>query len=147
MAVYQNPELLSLFDVYTGGPTSIGADLTRMTMQAASDDPLIVVTKTDMALFPGGGAAPSVVVARAANAEEVWRESIAAEAYKGREKTIAAMIDYACAVTVRYLKTVLADDAKLTSELDFLQIFQPLSSYEAAKASVSTRRSKRARGI
>jgi len=44
MAVYQNPELLSLFDVYTGGPTSIGADLTRMTMQAASDDPLIVVT-------------------------------------------------------------------------------------------------------
>ena len=49
MAVYQNPELLSLFDVYTGGPTSIGADLTRMTMQAASDDPLIVVTKTGMA--------------------------------------------------------------------------------------------------
>lgn len=165
MAVYQNPELLSLFDVYTGGPTSIGAHLTRMAIQAAADDPLIVATKTDMALFPGGGAAPSVesfrlstrgfkelaavshlgpalatlvnmhaldpasalwrtdaerllaavVMARAANAEEVWRERIAVEAYKGREQTIAAMIDYACAITVRYLKTVLADDSKLTS--------------------------------
>ena len=60
MAVYQNPELLSLFDVYTGGPASIGADLTRMTIQANSDDPLIVATRTDMALFPGGGAVPSV---------------------------------------------------------------------------------------
>ena len=166
MAVYQNPELLSLFDVYTGGPTSIGANLTRMTMQAAEDDPLIVVTRTDMALFPGGGAAPSaesfrlstrgfkelaavshlgpalatlvnmhtidpssalwrqdaarllesVVSARAANAEALWRDSIATEAYKGREQAIAAMIDYACAVTVRYLKTVLSDDAKLTPE-------------------------------
>jgi hypothetical protein len=165
MAVYQNPELLSLFDVYTGGPASIGADLTRMTIQASSDDPLIVATRTDMALFPGGGAVPSVdsfrlstrgfkelaaishlgpalatlvnlhtldlsgalwrkdaerllasvVTARAANCEELWRDRIAVEAYRGREKAIAAMIDYACAVTTRYLTTVLADDTKLTA--------------------------------
>jgi len=166
MAVYQNPELLSLFDVYTGGPTSIGADLTRMTIQATADDPLIVATKTDMALFPGGGRAPSVEsfrlsnrgfkelaavshlgpalatlvnmrqidpsspvwrrdaerllaaieIARDANSEELWRERIAAEVFIGREKAIAAMIDYACAVTMRYLKAVMADPAKLSPE-------------------------------
>jgi hypothetical protein len=165
MAVYQNPELLSLFDVYTGGPTSIGADLTCMTMQAASGDPVIVATRTDMALFPGGGARPSVesfrlstrgfkelaavshlgpalatlvnmhtidpasglwrqdaerllvsvVTAREANSEELWRDRIAVEAYRGREKSVAAMIDYACAVTVRYLEAVLGDESKLTS--------------------------------
>jgi hypothetical protein len=38
-------------------------------------------------------------------------------------------------------------DLRRVPELDFVQIFQPLSSSEAAKASVSTRRSKRARGI
>jgi hypothetical protein len=164
MAVYQNPELLSLFEVYTGGPTSIGADLTRMTMQAAATDPLIVATRTDMALFPGGGATPSaesfrlstrgfkelaavshlgpalatlvnirdidpssdlwrqdaerllasVVTAREANSEELWRDLIAVEAYRGREQAIATMIDYACAITARYLTTVLADDTKLT---------------------------------
>ncbi len=166
MAVYQNPELLSLFDVYTGGPSSIGANLTRMTMQALSDDPLLVATRTDMALFPGNGLAPSVEsfrlstrgfkelaavshlgpalatlvnmhaldpssevwrkdakrllatveMARIANSEALWRDRIATEAYKGREQAIAAMIDYTCAITVRYLKTVLADASKLTSE-------------------------------
>jgi Domain of unknown function (DUF5624) len=165
MAVYQNPELLSLFDVYTGGPTSIGADLTRMTIQAATGHPLIVATRTDMALFPGGGATPSVesfrlstrgfkelaavshlgpalatlvnmhtidpasglwrqdaerllasvVTAREANSEELWRDRIAVEAYRGREKSIASMIDYACALTVRYLEAVLVDESKLTS--------------------------------
>jgi Domain of unknown function (DUF5624) len=165
MPTYQNPELLSLFDVYTGGPTSMGANLTRMTMRAAASDPLIVATRTDMALFPGGGALPSaesfrlstrgfkelaavshlgpalatlvnmreidpsidlwrhdaerllasVRTARDANSEELWRDHIAVEAYRGREKAIAAMIDYACAVTARYLTIVLADDTKLTS--------------------------------
>src|SRR5450830_894996 len=60
MAVYQNPELLALFEAYTAGPPSIGANLTRMTTDAGANDPLIVATGTDMALFPGGGAAPSV---------------------------------------------------------------------------------------
>src|SRR5260370_9458956 len=159
MAVYQNPELLSLFDVYTGGPTSIGAHLTRMTIQAAADDPLIVATRTDMALFPGGGAAPSVesfrlstrgfkelaavshlgpalatlvnmhaidpsselwrkdaerllaavVMARAANAEEVWRERIAGEADKGREKTNPATIHHPRSVPGALPQTLLAD--------------------------------------
>jgi hypothetical protein len=59
MAIYQNPELLDLFDTYTGGPGGIGADLTRMVIKAAAKDPLIVATKTDMALFPGGGADPT----------------------------------------------------------------------------------------
>jgi len=56
----QSPELVSLYETYTAGPTSIGADLTRMTVKAGADDPLIVATGTDMAIFPGGGRPPAV---------------------------------------------------------------------------------------
>ena len=56
----QSPELVALYETYTAGPTSIGADLTRMTVKAGANDPLIVATGTDMAIFPGGGRAPTV---------------------------------------------------------------------------------------
>src|ERR1043165_9437110 len=56
----QSPELVALYETYTAGPTSIGADLTRMTVKAGANDPLIVATGTDMAIFPGGGRPPRV---------------------------------------------------------------------------------------
>ncbi|MFI9388068.1 DUF5624 domain-containing protein [Kutzneria sp. NPDC052558] len=47
--------------------------------------------------------------ARAANSVELWRDTIAVEAYRGREQAIADMIDHTCAVTARYLRAALAD--------------------------------------
>jgi hypothetical protein len=169
LAPFQSPELVALYETYTAGPTSIGADLTRMTVKAGADDPLIVATGTDMAIFPGGGRPPKVQsfrlstrgfkelagiahlgpalasivnlhtlepantiwrkdaerlaaatqAARDANSSALWRDRIAVEAFRGREDAIAAMVDYACAITLRYLKAVLADEAKLTP--DFLR--------------------------
>jgi hypothetical protein len=174
VAPFQSPELVALYETYTAGPTSIGADLTRITIQAAADDPLIVATATDMAIFPGGGRPPSVRsfrlstrgfkelagishlgpalasivnihaldpagdlwrrdaerlaaatrTARAANSPRLWRDQIAVEAYRGREDAIAAMVDYSCAITLRYLEAVLADPTKLTPEVlrrDYLE--------------------------
>ena len=57
---FQSGELVALYETYTAGPTSIGADLTRMTVKAGANDPLIVATGTDMAIFPGGGRPPKV---------------------------------------------------------------------------------------
>ena len=54
--------------------------------------------------------------ARAANSTELWRDQIRVEAYRGREREIAAMIDYACAATARYLTAALADENYLTPE-------------------------------
>ncbi|NML45332.1 DUF5624 domain-containing protein [Ramlibacter sp. G-1-2-2] len=55
-----SPELLHLFETYTGGPDSLGATLARVTAQAHADDPLIVATSADLVLFPGGGGTPQV---------------------------------------------------------------------------------------
>lgn len=57
-----------------------------------------------------------VKATRAANSTELWRDTIAVEAYQGREPEIADMIDYTCAVTARYLTTALADEDYLTPE-------------------------------
>ncbi|WP_375395758.1 DUF5624 domain-containing protein, partial [uncultured Sphingomonas sp.] len=56
----------------------------------------------------------ATVAAQAANSEALWRDRIAVEAFRGREGAIAAMNDYACALTLRYLDAVEADVAKLT---------------------------------
>jgi hypothetical protein len=52
--------------------------------------------------------------ARSANSPGLWRDRIAVEAFRGREDAIASMVDYACAITLRYLKAILTDEAKLT---------------------------------
>ena len=54
--------------------------------------------------------------ARAANSASLWRDQIGVEAYRGREDAIAAMLDYGCALTIRYLDAVLADETLLTPE-------------------------------
>jgi hypothetical protein len=51
---------------------------------------------------------------RAANAPALWRDRIRVEAYREREHEIAAMVDYGCAVTARYLTAALADESYLT---------------------------------
>ncbi|MDX6356020.1 MAG: hypothetical protein QOF98_2923 [Streptomyces sp.] len=46
---------------------------------------------------------------RAANSTELWRDTIAVNAFTGREEAIAAMVDHACDITERYLERSLAD--------------------------------------
>lgn len=166
MAVYQNPEMVALFDAYTSGAPSIGADLTELAVAGDAADPLIVSTGTDMAIFPGGGGTPSVqsfrlstrgfkelagvshlgpamgsilrihdldpgtdlwrrdaeklldavTAARAANSEALWRDRICVDAFEGRERAIAGLLDYGCALTGRYLEAVLEDESRLTGQ-------------------------------
>lgn len=166
MAIFQSQEFVALFQTYTAHGDSIGAHLSDAAMQAAAGDPLVVATGTDLALFPGHGAPPTVEgfrlstrgfkelsavshlgpalaslvrmheinpgsgtwradavrllqateKARAANSAALWRDQIVVEAYAGREAAIAAMVDYGCALTLRFLRAVLADETKLTSE-------------------------------
>ncbi len=159
-----SPELLALFETYTASPASMGAALSAATAQSLANDPLIVATGTDMAIFPGNGQDPSVEsfrlstrgfkelagishlgpalatlvrlrelgaassvwqseaarllkaveTARAANSVALWRDTLAVKAFAGRETAIAAMVDYACALTVRYLHRVMEDETLLT---------------------------------
>lgn len=60
MTAYQNPELTALFETYTGAPSGIGAHLTRLATEADADGPLLVATATDLVLYPGRGAEPSI---------------------------------------------------------------------------------------
>jgi hypothetical protein len=57
---YESPEFLRLFEAYTGSATSIGASFAVASERAHQDDPLIVATGTDVALYPGNGVAPTV---------------------------------------------------------------------------------------
>jgi Domain of unknown function (DUF5624) len=59
-ATFESPELVDLFTTYTASPDSLGAHLTRATARETEHDPLLVVTGTDLALYPGGGAAPVI---------------------------------------------------------------------------------------
>ncbi|HEX4443733.1 MAG TPA: DUF5624 domain-containing protein [Galbitalea sp.] len=165
MSEHESPELIDLFNAYTASPQSIGRRFTAATARASKDDPLLVATGADIALFPGGGAEPEVLGfrlstrgfkelaavshlgpalatlialrrlepdgtwrqdaegflaecrrSRAANSEQLWRETIAVEAFRGREQSIARMVDYSCAITIRYLEDALAHPERLTFE-------------------------------
>ena len=169
-ATFESPELVALFTTYTAGPHSIGAHLAQAAAAAAGHDPLLVVTGTDLVLYPGAGKTPLIepyrlatrgfkelaaishlgpavatlarlreptgddadgkaanswradatrlldatTAARAANSPSLWRDQFALRAFAGREDAIAAMIDYSCAVTERFLQRALADPAYLT---------------------------------
>jgi Domain of unknown function (DUF5624) len=172
-AAFESPELTDLFATYTASPDSIGAHLARATARQTEHDPLLVVTGTDLALYPGGGAAPVIEpyrfasrgfkelaaishlgpalatlarlrelasgdggdadgadgggwradaarlldatrAARAANSTRLWRDQVAVRAFAGREESIAAMIDYSCLLTGRFLQRALGDPDYLT---------------------------------
>jgi hypothetical protein len=164
-ATFESPELVALFTTYTASGDSIGAHLAQAAVRAAEHDPLLVVTGTDLVLYPGGGATPRIEpyrlatrgfkelaavshlgpavatlarlreldakaaggwrddaarlldatkAARAANSTTLWRDQLAVRAFAGREDAIAAMIDYSCALTERFLERALADPAYLT---------------------------------
>jgi hypothetical protein len=167
-ATFESPELVDLFTTYTASPDSIGAHLARATARETEHDPLLVVTGTDLALYPGGGAAPVIEpyrlatrgfkelagishlgpalatlarlrelasdgsgdddgwradaarlldatkAARAASSAALWRDQIAVRAFAGREERIAAMVDYSCLLTERFLQRALDDPAYLT---------------------------------
>jgi hypothetical protein len=59
-ATFESPELVALFTAYTAGPQSIGAHLAQVTAGAAEHDPLLVVTGTDLVLYPGGAKTPLI---------------------------------------------------------------------------------------
>jgi hypothetical protein len=169
-AVFESPELVDLFATYTASPDSIGAHLARATARSTENDPLLVVTGTDLALYPAGGAVPVIEsyrlatrgfkelagishlgpalatlarlrelasdegstradggwradaarllaaakAARAASSAQLWRDQIAVRAFAGREESIAAMIDYSCLLTERFLQRALDDPDYLT---------------------------------
>jgi hypothetical protein len=166
-ATFESPELVDLFTTYTASPDSIGARLAQATARETERDPLLVVTGTDLALYPGGGAAPVIEpyrlasrgfkelagishlgpalatlarlrelssdtngddgwradaarlldatkAARAASSAALWRDQIAVRAFAGREESIAAMVDYSCLLTERFLQRALDDPAYLT---------------------------------
>lgn len=60
MTPYQpEPAFAGLFHAFTGGSDhSIGTQLTRLMIARGANEPLLVSTASDIALFPGGGAAP-----------------------------------------------------------------------------------------
>ena len=161
-ATFESPELVALFTAYTASPGSIGAHLARAAVRAAEHDPLLVVTGTDLVLYPGSGKAPRIEPyrlatrgfkelaaishlgpavatlarlrelaeggwqsdatrlldatrsARAVNSPSLWRDQLAVRAFAGREDAIAAMIDYSCRLTERFLHRALADPGYLT---------------------------------
>jgi hypothetical protein len=191
-ALSESPELVDLFTTYTATPDSIGAHLAQAAVRAAEHDPLLVVTGTDLALYPGDGAAPIIEpyrlatrgfkelagishlgpavatlarlreltgdsdavepdgsepgsgrrqggsdrpgdgtpeegwradaarvldatkAARAANSTALWRDQLAVRAFSGREEAIAAMVDYSCLLTERFLQRALDNPAYLT---------------------------------
>jgi hypothetical protein len=57
---YESPAFARLFHAYTGSPQGIGIQLTRAAERAHAAAPLIVATGSDLALYPGGGEAPTV---------------------------------------------------------------------------------------
>ena len=67
MARSESPELVDLFTTYTASPESIGAHLAAATARGSEHDPLLVVTGTDIALYPGGGKAPVIQPYRLGN--------------------------------------------------------------------------------
>ncbi len=59
-ATFESPELVALFTTYTASPDSIGSHLARAAVSATAHDPLLVVTGTDLVLYPGGGKPPLI---------------------------------------------------------------------------------------
>ncbi|KRE23365.1 DUF5624 domain-containing protein [Agromyces sp. Soil535] len=51
---------------------------------------------------------------RAADGTQLWQESLEITAFEGREERIAAMVDYACAISERYLVRALAEPGYLS---------------------------------
>ena len=60
MPAFQSPELTELFATYTASRDSIGAHLSNDATLIRRDDPLLVVTSTDLALYEGGGRPPLI---------------------------------------------------------------------------------------
>jgi hypothetical protein len=60
MPVFESPELVGLFRTYTASPDSVAAHFNTASAGTGADDPLIVASGTDIALYPGHGQAPIV---------------------------------------------------------------------------------------
>jgi Domain of unknown function (DUF5624) len=67
--------------------------------------------------------------ARTANSVSLWEREIAVPAFAGREASIAALVDYSCRLTERYLRTGIADPEYLTPKTlraDYLEDALPV---------------------
>ena len=58
----------------------------------------------------------SIAEVRATNDATYWRARVAVEAFRGYESKIAAMVDYACAITERFIRQCLSDERQMTYE-------------------------------
>ncbi|KAI9740509.1 MAG: hypothetical protein M1834_005089 [Cirrosporium novae-zelandiae] len=138
-SVYQNLELVNLFHTYTAGSDGIGAHLSSKAF-ISSFRLSTKGFKELAAVFHLGPAMASLVSmhtlnpmadlwrsdverllrateeARKVNTAYLWSDKIAVEAYRGREDAIASMIDYGCAITIRFLGAVLDDSSKLNAK-------------------------------
>lgn len=61
MRYQPNADFMRLFDLFTSAPDSIGQKLQGQLGAAQSDTPLLLVTGTDVVLFPGSGRPPTTV--------------------------------------------------------------------------------------
>jgi hypothetical protein len=60
MSYQPNAAFTGLFQAFTGSADSIGTQLTELMNERSANDPLLVSTASDIALFPGGGAAAKI---------------------------------------------------------------------------------------
>jgi len=60
MDIFESPELLELYHTYTAHSESVAAHFNAAAAGAAAENPFVVVTGTDIAVFRGGGATPIV---------------------------------------------------------------------------------------
>lgn len=57
-----------------------------------------------------------VLKTQKANSLSLWRDELQVAAHNGREENIAAMVDYTCKLTAKYLRAVLEDPRLLTAQ-------------------------------
>ncbi|NIJ37429.1 hypothetical protein FHR22_002113 [Sphingopyxis panaciterrae] len=58
MSYEVNPEFMKLFELFTSDPNSIGRELSRQLGAERSEDPMLIVTGSNLVLFPGSGRPP-----------------------------------------------------------------------------------------
>lgn len=79
---------------------------------------LIKIATLDQTKWQAGAAdlLSKVLKTQKTNSVSLWRDDLQVAAFDGREENIAAMIDYTCGLTAKYLQTVLKDPRLLTAE-------------------------------
>ncbi len=89
MDIFESSELLELYHTYTAHPEGVAAHFNAAAAWARAENPLVVGTGTDIAVFRGGGAAP--VVERIRTATSGFKELAAVSHLGPAVATVMAM--------------------------------------------------------